>query len=234
MALAAPSAAATVARRSAAENVATAAKTVAILMADPATTAPRRQPSPASSRRRRSDWKALTSSRYAALAGSMRLMASASSSTAAASGCTERALPRSSAAASAAVRTRRGTKSALFWAGRTAPCFTNVKKPGGACWRAAAEAADSSMAMPCPGWPEDKGDQSDEKGRLADSPYSLARGGMDQDNGWAAEAFVKGRLRGSGRLVILTGRVRSGDWTKGAGGISACWRQHGMEGRFFN
>jgi hypothetical protein len=58
------------------------------------------------------------------------LMASASSSRAAASGCTARALPRSSAAARAAVRTRSGAKSAPFWAGRTTPCFRKVKKPG--------------------------------------------------------------------------------------------------------
>jgi len=56
----------TVARRSTAE------KTVEILMADPATTAARRS-------RWRSDWRALTRTRYAAVAGSTRLVVSASS-----------------------------------------------------------------------------------------------------------------------------------------------------------
>lgn len=190
MALAAPSAAATVARRSAAENVATAAKTVAILSAEPATTAPRRHAPTERRRRRRSDWRALTRSRYAAAAGSTRLMASASSSTAAASGCTERALPRSSAAASAAVRTRSGTKSAPFRAGRTAPCFRNVKKPG--CGRAAA-AGGSMSDLTCRDQENEGGNREAGLAAAASRAVPCARGDGLEDN-WSGETFVRGGM----------------------------------------
>uniref|UniRef100_A0A8R7USC7 Uncharacterized protein n=1 Tax=Triticum urartu TaxID=4572 RepID=A0A8R7USC7_TRIUA len=113
------------------ENALTAAKTVAILMADPTTTAARTHAPTSSRSRLRSPLSALTRPGYAAPAGSARLMALASTSAAAARGCTARELVRRSAAARAAVSASSGRKSPPWRAGRRAPCLRKEKKHGG-------------------------------------------------------------------------------------------------------